>query len=103
MYDHWQLLVLGGRWDTYVALLSRCHNVSTPRRALRTYAEVAGKLHRWVGKRYRTYDREVFAEYLSTRHILHTVEGRFTTFRTDLKPLFYMFAHRTEKRIDHQI
>lgn len=53
--------------------------------------------------RYSTYDRELLAAYLGTRHFIHLIEGRVTTLRTDHKPLTYMFSHKSEKYIDRQV
>lgn len=55
--------------------------------------------------RYSTYDRELLAAYLSTRHFLHIIEGQTTTLLTDHKPLVYMFmcTLKAEKNIDRQI
>lgn len=54
-------------------------------------------------KKYSTYDRELLAAYLATRHFLYAIEGHITTLRTDHKPLMYMFTHKTEKCIDRQV
>lgn len=53
--------------------------------------------------KYSTYDRELLAAYLSTRHFIHTIEGRLTTLRTDHKPLTHIFTHKTEKYVDRQV
>lgn len=52
---------------------------------------------------YSTYDRELLAAYLATRHFLHTIEGRQTTLRTDHKPLIHMFTLKTDKTVDRQV
>jgi len=54
-------------------------------------------------RRYSTYDRELLAAYLGTRHFVHTIEGRGTTLRTDHKPLTYMFSLKAEKIVDRQV
>lgn len=53
--------------------------------------------------RYSTYDRELLAAYSSTRHFIHLIEGRLTTFFTDHKPLTFMFTHKSEKYVDRQV
>ncbi|CAH1731650.1 unnamed protein product [Aphis gossypii] len=52
--------------------------------------------------RYSTYDRELLAAYLATRHFVHSIEGRPTTLRTDHRPLLFMFSQKTEKLVDRQ-
>lgn len=54
-------------------------------------------------QKYSTYDRELLAAFLGTRHFVHMIEGRNTTLRTDHKPLTYMFTLKTEKIIDRQV
>lgn len=54
-------------------------------------------------QKYSTYDRELLAAYLGTRHFVHLIEGRHTTLRTDHKPLTYMFTLKTEKIVDRQV
>lgn len=52
--------------------------------------------------RYSTYDRELLAPYLSTRHhFINSIEGRSTALLTDHKPLLYIMF-RSEKYVDRQ-
>lgn len=60
-------------------------------------------LKKTAEQKYSTYDRELLAAYLGTRHFVHMIEGRITTLRTDHKPLTYMFTLKTEKIIDRQV
>lgn len=53
--------------------------------------------------RYSTYDRELLAAYLGTKHFIHFIEGRVTTLCTDHKPLTFMFTQKSEKYVDRQV
>ena len=45
--------------------------------------------------RYSTFDRELLAVYLATRHFLHHLEGRPFTIFTDHRPLTFSLSKRT--------
>lgn len=53
--------------------------------------------------RYSTFDRELLAAYLATRHFLHLIEGRHIVLLTDHKPLTHMFSVKTDKYSDRQL
>lgn len=53
-------------------------------------------------KRYSTYDRELFAAYVSVRHFKHFVEGREFILFSDHKPLTYALKQNLEKASPRQ-
>lgn len=53
--------------------------------------------------RYSTFDQELLAAYLATRHFLHLIEGRHIVLLTDHKPLTHMFSVKTDKYSDRQL
>lgn len=53
--------------------------------------------------RYSTYDRELTAVYLATRHFRYMLEGRSCHIYTDHKPLTFAFQQRSDKASDRQV
>jgi cleavage and polyadenylation specificity factor subunit 1 len=53
--------------------------------------------------RYSTFDRELLAVYLATKHFRHFIEGRVFHIRTDHKPLTFALDARADRHSPRQV